>query len=128
MHALQLHRSPRVPAHGTPDQDVLDQVALEALIDSSELLNVELLDAERDVEPREPNLMVEGDSATNFLDIATIRQRVASIKNRWSPETVRARAIEGARRRVELEGLVASLVDFDADERFGEDSELRLFL
>jgi hypothetical protein len=127
MHALQLHRSPRVPDHGTLDHDDLDQVALDTLIDSPELLNGGLVDAERDAEPREPGLRLEGDSA-NFLDMATIRQRVASIKNRWSPETVRARAIEGARRRVELEGLVAGLIDLDADERFGEDSELRLFL
>ena len=42
------------------------------------------------------------------LDIATIRRRVDSIKQKWSPETVRARAIEGARRRSELAALVAN--------------------
>ncbi len=40
------------------------------------------------------------------LDLATIRQRVARIKRTWTPETVRARAIEGARRRSELAALL----------------------
>ena len=47
--------------------------------------------------------------ATSELDISTIRRRVDSIKRKWSPETVRARAIEGARRRSELGALVANV-------------------
>jgi hypothetical protein len=41
-----------------------------------------------------------------FLDMATIRRRVARIKNGWNEETARARATEGARRRRELEELL----------------------
>ncbi|MCA9133034.1 MAG: hypothetical protein KDA45_07755 [Planctomycetales bacterium] len=45
-------------------------------------------------------------SGSEVLDLATIRRRVASIKKRWTPETARARAIEGARRRQELDALL----------------------
>ncbi|MFK7735956.1 MAG: hypothetical protein AB8B50_08015 [Pirellulaceae bacterium] len=41
-----------------------------------------------------------------FLDINTIRRRVAAIKQGWSPETVKARSTEGARRRHVLEDLI----------------------
>lgn len=133
MHALQLHRGPCAPDqeavdHDALDHEVLGQFALDNPIDSHVLLGSGVDEPKNDVEPRAEKLLREGDSAGNFLDMATLRQRVASIKNRWSPETVRARAIEGARRRVELEGLVASLADLDADERFGENGEFRLFL
>ncbi|MCR9296628.1 MAG: hypothetical protein NXI32_28285 [bacterium] len=40
------------------------------------------------------------------LDLETIRRRVAKIKRGWSPETARARAIEGHRRRRELEDML----------------------
>lgn len=56
------------------------------------------------------------DGEEKFLDMATIRRRVATIKNRWTPETVRARAIEGARRRIELEDLVADVLVHAADD------------
>ena len=46
------------------------------------------------------------DREHKFLDMETIRRRVAKIKNSWSPETARARAAEGARRRQELENFV----------------------
>lgn len=43
------------------------------------------------------------------LDMETIQNRVAGIKQGWSSETVRARAVEGARRRSELAALVSGL-------------------
>ena len=43
-----------------------------------------------------------------FLEMETIRRRVAKIKSTWSPETAKARAIEGARRRRELEDVLLS--------------------
>ncbi len=46
----------------------------------------------------------------SFVDLDTIRRRVANIKNRWTPEMTRARAIEGARRRSELEDLLLELL------------------
>lgn len=46
----------------------------------------------------------------NFLDMATIRSRVARIKASWTPETKRARAKEGERRRRELESIVLDLI------------------
>lgn len=107
MQALQLHRGPSVREH-----DLLDHSA----------------DPQEHADRSAADLELGGEPNHNFLDMATIRQRVALIKNRWSPETVRARAIEGARRRVELEGLVANLMDFDADEQFGGDSELKVLL
>lgn len=45
-----------------------------------------------------------------FIDIETIRRRVAKIKNGWTADTVRARAVEGNRRRRELENLVLDLM------------------
>ncbi|MEM7478949.1 MAG: hypothetical protein AAF483_28535 [Planctomycetota bacterium] len=44
------------------------------------------------------------------LDIETIRSRVADIKAEWSPEEAQARAIEGARRRAELQNLMLELL------------------
>jgi len=107
MQALQLHHGSSVREH-----DLLDHSA----------------DSQEHADMSAPDLGLGGETTANFVDMSTIRQRVALIKNRWSPETVRARAIEGARRRVELEGLVANLMDFDADEHFGEDSGLKVFL
>lgn len=46
----------------------------------------------------------------HFIDMETIRRRVAKIKNQWSVETSRARALEGKRRRGELEQLVLELL------------------
>ena len=48
-----------------------------------------------------------------FLDMATIRRRVARIKNGWSPELARARAIEGERRREALALLLDELAAQD---------------
>ena len=45
-----------------------------------------------------------------FVDMETIRRRVARIKNSWTPETVHARAVEGVRRREQLESLVLDLL------------------
>jgi hypothetical protein len=45
-------------------------------------------------------------TSVRFLDINTIERRVAAIKRGWSPETARARSVEGARRRRDLEDLV----------------------
>ena len=44
-----------------------------------------------------------------FIDMETIRRRVAKIKNQWTPEVARARASEGLRRRAELESLLVEL-------------------
>ncbi|MFN3190219.1 MAG: hypothetical protein ACE361_06810 [Aureliella sp.] len=53
----------------------------------------------------------------NFLDMKTIRQRVARIKRGWSPETAKARSAEGQRRRRELEDMVLDLIcDVDGSE------------
>jgi hypothetical protein len=52
---------------------------------------------------------VNHDQVGEELDLATIRRRVASIKQKWSPETNRARAIEGARRRRELAALLSGV-------------------
>ncbi|MEZ6135283.1 MAG: hypothetical protein R3C53_10270 [Pirellulaceae bacterium] len=46
-----------------------------------------------------------------FIDMETIRRRVAKIKNRWSPETAKARAIEGVRRRADLEALLSEIAE-----------------
>jgi hypothetical protein len=59
-------------------------------------------------------------SEAEFLDMATIRRRLAKIKNCWSAETARARAIEGARRRAQLETLVADFSG-EADDNACED-------
>jgi len=53
-----------------------------------------------------------------FIDIGTIRRRVAKVKNRWSAETTRSRAIEGTRRRDELEAL---LMDYICDTEESEE-------
>lgn len=60
-------------------------------------------------------------SEAEFLDMATIRRRLAKIKNCWSPETARARAIEGARRREQLEILLGDLMEDRNDDRPCED-------
>ena len=53
----------------------------------------------------------------DYVDIDTIRRRVARIKNEWSDETIRARANEGARRRDELECILLDvLTDTSASE------------
>jgi hypothetical protein len=50
------------------------------------------------------------------LDMLTIRRRVAKIKSRWAPEVAQSRAIEGARRRRELDAMVSELLgDLRAD-------------
>lgn len=49
----------------------------------------------------------------NYVDAATIRRRVAKIKNSWDSNTVRARSIEGERRRNELAIMFADLLDED---------------
>ncbi len=50
------------------------------------------------------------------LDMLTIRRRVANIKSRWAPEVARARAVEGARRRRELDALVSALMSEYSDD------------
>ena len=50
------------------------------------------------------------------LDLATIQRRVASIKRSWTPEESRARAVEGRRRRRELEALVGD-IEFEIEGR-----------
>ena len=68
------------------------------------------------------------DTYATELDMATIRQRVAQIKKRWTPEVAQARATEGARRRRELDALVNQLLgemseDYAiAGQRSGSDS------
>ena len=47
---------------------------------------------------------------SKFLDIETIRRRVAMIKNNWSEETAAARAAEGERRRQELQCMLLDLM------------------
>jgi hypothetical protein len=64
-------------------------------------------------------LKVYPTTESSELDIATIRRRVASIKRKWSPETVRARAIEGERRRSELAALLARAVEEGCGEAAG---------
>ena len=49
------------------------------------------------------------------IDLQTIRQRVASIKRKWTPAEVRARAVEGRERRKQLEELVRQL-EQDCDQ------------
>ncbi len=122
MHALQVHRGPKVrepDAHDLNGHD-FNGHDFNGQGDNSE------------PQPLQGHIVASPGGATDsigsFVDMATIRQRVALIKNRWSPETVRARAIEGARRRVELEGFVANLVDFDAEEHCGGDNGLRVFM
>ena len=56
---------------------------------------------------------------TDRLDMNTIRQRVADIKRNWTPDTVRSRAIEGRRRRKELEAMVAQ-IEMALIEEFSE--------
>lgn len=51
------------------------------------------------------------EQASEFLDLATIRRRVNSIKSTWTPATVQARAAEGRRRRREIENLLEELVE-----------------
>lgn len=71
------------------------------------------------VMPTHRNQTQEHAAGEGFLDMETIRRRVAKIKNRWSAETARSRAIEGARRRSELEDLVLDLL---TDTRDSEES------
>lgn len=49
------------------------------------------------------------------LDLDTIRQRVAAIKQNWTAAEVRARAVEGRQRRKQLEDLVRQL-ERDCDQ------------
>ena len=58
-------------------------------------------------------------NVTDRLDMNTIRQRVADIKRNWTPDTVRSRAIEGRRRRKELEAMVAQ-IEMALIEEFSE--------
>lgn len=44
------------------------------------------------------------------VDLETVRRRVEQIKSSWSPETARARAEEGERRRQQLEFLLLDLM------------------
>lgn len=54
------------------------------------------------------------------LDLQTIRQRVANIKKQWTPEVAKARAVEGARRRFELDSMVSALLlEMREDYEFG---------
>jgi len=57
------------------------------------------------------------DSVGSELDMLTIRRRVAQIKNKWTPEVSQARAAEGARRRRELDAMVAQLLGDLRDHR-----------
>ena len=70
--------------------------------------------ASNQIPGRKPKMKIAHDTARNAngteLDMQTIRQRVASIKKQWTPEVARARAAEGARRRLELDSLVSSLL------------------
>ncbi len=50
-----------------------------------------------------------------FLDLETIQRRVAAIKQSWSPETARARRLEGKRRREQLESLMLDLMTETSD-------------
>ena len=56
------------------------------------------------------------DTFAGELDMATIRRRVARIKSQWTPEVARARAVEGARRRRELDTLVSQLWTKSGDQ------------
>ena len=55
------------------------------------------------------------DPSERFLDMATIRRRVAKIKNSWTAETAQARSQEGERRRRELEAIILDLMTDTAD-------------
>lgn len=61
------------------------------------------------------------DISATELDMATIRRRVAQIKQRWTPEVAQARAAEGARRRRELDMLVNQLLHEFRGEEFGNE-------
>lgn len=57
------------------------------------------------------------DSANaSFVPMATIRKRVAKIKRRWTPEVAKSRAVEGQRRREELECLLVELLDAECED------------
>ena len=64
-------------------------------------------------------------AAEDYLDIDTIRRRVAKIKNTWSEATATSRAIEGLRRRAELAAMMEDLLDDDltGDDLSGDDRE-----
>lgn len=73
------------------------------------------------------------DASGAELDIQTIRQRVANIKKQWTPEVARARAIEGARRRFELDSMVSALLlemreDYELDTFDSDSGATRLTL
>jgi hypothetical protein len=53
------------------------------------------------------------------LDLKTIRKRVHAIKSDWSPEVTKQRALEGLRRRSELERLLGLSSDLDDNKPFG---------
>lgn len=69
---------------------------------------------ETNSDDRTPNSNVP-QSVEGFLDLETIRRRVARIKNSWSPDTIRARSREGDRRRRELETLVLDVITDTSD-------------
>lgn len=52
----------------------------------------------------------ESENTSKFLDINTIRSRVKRIKAGWNPDIAKARAIEGARRRQELEEIFLDIL------------------
>lgn len=58
------------------------------------------------------------------LDLLTIRRRVAKIKNNWTPEVAHARALEGKRRRRELDALVEGLLKEMSQDFLGEAADL----
>ena len=62
------------------------------------------------------------ENSNDFVDIDTIRRRVAMIKSRWTPEVARARASEGARRRSEFDRLVTALL-LEANESCEESQD-----
>ncbi len=47
---------------------------------------------------------------SSFVPTSEILKRVRAIKKSWDPETARARAAEGERRRTELESLIGELL------------------
>lgn len=59
------------------------------------------------------------DISATELDMATIRRRVAQIKQRWTPEVAQARAAEGVRRRRELDAMVSQLLHELHDQEHG---------
>ena len=65
------------------------------------------------------------DGLTQFVPLSEIRRRVDRIKRQWNPDTAKARAVEGQRRRDELEMLLGELLLEDETE--ADSSELPEF-